>query len=139
MPHQDFGPVRLTLPSIDAAIQWRAVLLKLKSSDLGDPVDSHLAQAAWSATVAAALSSATDSEGKPQSWGDLARGKSPAELVNDPIPGSSALSGLRELGAGYTDLVNLSDEIVSWLTENIVKPVEAGEGRSSFFARKQAH
>ena len=32
------------------------------------------------------------------------------------------MSGLRELGASYSDLVNLGDEIIGWLTAQIIAP-----------------
>ena len=132
---QDFGPVRLILPNIDAAISWRRALMGIKGADLGDPVESHLARAGWSALAAGALSAITDAEGKRQTWGDLARGKSPAELVKDSDSGALAVAGLRELGASYSDLVNLGDEIIGWLTAQIIAPVEAGEKTAAFFAR----
>lgn len=132
-----FGPVRLALPSVDAAIVWRRALLGLKAADLGDPVERHLSLAAWSATAAAALSAETDAEGNPQTWGDAARGKTPASLVKDPHPGAVATAGLRELGAGYSDLVALGDEIAAWLTAQIIAPVEAGEKTAGFFARRK--
>ena len=135
---QEFGPVRLSLPSIDAAVTWRRAILALKAADLGDPVDAHLCLAGWGALAAGALSADTDAEGRPQTWGDLARGKLPPDLVKDPAPGAAALAGLRELGASYSELVSLGDEIVSWLTSEILAPVEAAPERARFFARPKA-
>ncbi len=131
---QDFGPVRLMLPHVDVAVTWRRAILALKAADLGDPVEAHLCLAGWAAAAAAALSADTDPEGRPQTWGDLARGKLPPELVKDPTPGAAALAGLRELGASYSELVSLGDEIVRWLTAQIIAPVEAAPGRAGFFA-----
>ena len=112
---QEFGPVRLILPNIDAAIGWRRALLAIKAAAITDPVEAHLAFAGWCAGAAAALSADTDAEGRPQTWGDQARGKAAGELVN------------------------LGDEIVSWLTSEILAPVEAGEKTAGFFARPKAN
>ena len=136
---QEFGPVRLSLPSIDAAIGWRRALLAIKAAAITDPVEAHLAFAGWCAGAAAALSADTDAEGRPQTWGDQARGKAAGELVNDPEAVAVAVAGLMDLGASYSELVNLGDEIVSWLTSEILAPVEAGEKTAGFFARPKAN
>lgn len=135
---QDFGPVRLMLPHVDAAIGWRRVILALKAADLGDPVDAHVTRAAWAAAVAGALSADTDAQGKPQTWGDELRGKLGADVAADPTLAAGAFAGLRELGASYSELVALGDEIVAWLTAQILAPVEAGEKTARFFARPKA-
>ncbi len=135
---QDFGPVRLMLPHVDTAIGWRRALLALKAAAFTDPVEAHLALAGWCAAAAAALSADTDSEGRPQTWGDQARGKAAGELVSDPEAIAVAVAGLRAIGANYSDLARLGDEIVIWLTAQILAPVEAGEKTAGFFAPPKA-
>jgi hypothetical protein len=135
---QDFGPVRLILPDVDAAIVWRGALLSVKGADMKDPVQAHLAVAGWSALAAASLSAGVSPSGEAQSWGDHARGKTPSELAGDPSSVALAVAGLRAIGAGYSDLVSLGDEIIGWLTVQIIAPVEAGEKTARFFARPKA-
>lgn len=134
---QDFGPVRLILPDVDAAIVWRDALLRVKGkgADMKDPVEAHLGVAVFSAAAAASLSADVSPSGEAQSWGDHARSKTPSELADDPSSMALAVAGLRAIGAGYSDLVSLGDEIIEWLTAQIIAPVEAGEKTARFFAR----
>lgn len=137
---QDFGPVRLILPHVDHAIAWRRFILAINASAAAnaDAVEAHLTRATWAAVTAAALSADLDGQGRPQTWGDAVRGKVPHEVTQDREAIGAAAAGLRELGASYSDLVNLGDEIVAWLTAQILAPVEAGEKTAGFFARPKA-
>jgi hypothetical protein len=131
---QDFGPVRLMLPSVDTAILWRRFIMAINASENADPVDALLSRSTWAAAAAASMSAITDAEGNRQTWGDLARGKIPAELVKDPEQLAAAAGSLRDMGASLSELVTLGDEIVIWLTAQILAPVEAAPGRAGFFA-----
>ncbi len=136
---QDFGPVRLMLPHVDAAIGWRRALLALKAAAFTDPVEAHLALAGWCAAAAAALSADTDSEGRPQTWGDQARGKDPVAVQKDAAILAAALGGLEERGASLAQIAALGDEIVSWLTSELLAPLEAAKEQAGFFARPKAN
>jgi len=137
---QDFGPVRLVMPNTDAAIGWNKNLRASLAHDFGHPVDTHELRAFTVSLAIGALSAETDSEGNPQAWGDLARGL-PAEDKPPPsyaIASLATFNGLRALGAGYSDIADLGVQVEKWLTEQIVKPLEAGEKTAGFFARRKA-
>ena len=135
---QDFGPVRLIMPTGSKAAVWRKMLVIVKDNPETDPVDALSVRATWAAAAAAALSADTDSEGRPQTWGDQARGKDPVAVQKDAAILAAALGGLEERGASLAQIAALGDEIVSWLTAQILAPVEAGEKTAGFFARRKA-
>ena len=95
---QDFGPVRLILPTLTHAIAWRRALDGIKGADLPRSRRISPRPPAWSATAAAALSAITDAEGKRRRGvtSPVARARRACE---DSEPGALAVSGLRELGA----------------------------------------
>lgn len=137
---QDFGPVRLVMPNTDAAIVWNKYLRDRLAHDFGHPVDTHQSRAFAVSFAIGAMSAETDSEGNPQAWGALARGLSPVDSDQSKVAAAivSAFNGLRELGAGYSEIADLAGEVEKWLTEQIVKPLEAGEKTAGFFARRKA-
>ena len=137
---QDFGPVRLIMPNTDAAIVWNKYIRDRLAHDFGHPVDTHQSRALAVCLAIGAMSAETDSEGNPQTWGDLARGISPVDSDQSKVAAAivSAFNGLRALGAGYSEIADLAAEVEKWLTEQIVKPMEAGEKTAAFFARRKA-
>lgn len=137
---QDFGPIRLVLPPASTANYWRKFLIIIneRQESESDPVAALQLRASMAAVCAAALSADVDSEGKPQTWGDLARGGDPTVVHQDVVMIAAALSGLEAKGVSWAQIAALGDEIVSWLTEEILAPVEAGEKTSAFFARRKA-
>jgi len=137
---QDFGPVRLVMPNTDAAIGWNKYLRERLAHDYGHPVDTHQSRALAVSFAIGAMSAETDSEGNPQAWGALARSLSPVNSDQSKVAAAivSAFNGLRALGAGYSEIADLAVEVEKWLTEQIVKPLEAGEKTAGFFARRKA-
>ena len=137
---QDFGPVRLMLPHVDAAIGWNKYLRERLAHDFGHPVDTHEIRAYAVSFAIGALSADTDSEGRPQTWGDLARGLRHDHADPSKVGAAivSAFNGLRALGAGYGEIADLGADVERWLTEQIVAPVEAAPERARFFARPKA-
>lgn len=138
MLHQDFGPIRLVMPPASMAAWWRKMFAIINGRQESDPVDALQLRASIAAACAAALSAEVDSEGKPQTWGDLARGNDPTVVNHDEVMVAAALSGLEAKGVSWAQIAALGDEIVSWLTEELLAPVEAGENTSAFFARRKA-
>ena len=136
---QDFGPLRLLMPTGSKAAVWRKMLVIIKDNPDADPVDALAARATWAAAAAAALSADTDSEGRPQTWGDQARGKDPGAVQKDAAILAAALGGLEERGASLAQIAALGDEIVSWLTSELLAPLEAAKEQAGFFARPKAN
>ncbi len=137
---QDFGPVRLMLPHVDAAIVWNKYLRERLAHDFGHPVDTHRNRAIAVSFAIGALSADTDSEGRPQTWGDLARVLRPDNVDPSKVNAATAaaFNGLRALGAGYGEIADLGADVERWLTEQIIAPVEAAPERTRFFARAKA-
>jgi len=137
---QDFGPVRLMLPDVDAAIVWNKYLRGRLAHDFGHPVDTHHGRAIAVSFAIGALSADADAQGEPQTWGDLARGLSATDADQSKVAAAvlAAFNGLRALGAGYGEIADLGADVEKWLTEQIIAPAEAAPERARFFARPRA-